>query len=111
MLLTPQHLNVVLEYVESPILRIQLPPQSGIVLAFVNPPDVFGAISRLVHEVPAFEGGLLFHFGGGLAGRVVATSSVWILETTHVRFTAALNIPIAVGNVTTQTPFAVIGAN
>ena len=34
------------------ILRNQFPPQSGIVLTFENPPDIFGAVVRFVLEVP-----------------------------------------------------------
>jgi len=34
------------------VLLDQLPPQSGIVLAFENPPDIFRAVIRLVHGVP-----------------------------------------------------------
>ena len=44
----PQHIFTINQNVFG-----RLPPEQGVVLAFENPPDVFCAIGRLVHKVPA----------------------------------------------------------
>jgi len=55
----------------SPSFRRHLPPQSRIVLAFENPPDVVGAVLGFVDEVPTcVEEG-----GGGLHSRCGAACS------------------------------------
>jgi len=48
---------------------VGFPPKVQIVLAFVNPPDVLGAVGRLAHEVPPGigEGTPSLHLGGRLA--------------------------------------------
>lgn len=45
------------------------PPKVQIVLAFIDPPDVLGAVGRLAHEVPPGigEGTPSLHLGGRLA--------------------------------------------
>jgi len=50
------------------------PPESGIILPFENPPDIFGAIGCFVYEVPAGikEGRGSLHLGGCFTGPTIA---------------------------------------
>ena len=62
-----------------------LPPQSRIVLAFVNPPDVLRAVGRLAHEVPPGiqERAGRLHLGRGLAcapAALVVWPEVWVSQ-------------------------------